>query len=98
MESILVACVPGILGLVFSWLTKEVVGYGDGIVLMILGMYLSLERLIFIGMIAFEIAGVVALVLLVIFRKKGSYRIPFVPFLCLAYGVEYWIRLGESGI
>ena len=92
VESILWALVPGILALLFSKLTNEVMGYGDGIILIVLGIFLPLERMVSIGMLAFSIAGVVALLLLVIFRKKGSYRIPFVPFLAVAYITDCFIR------
>ena len=93
---LLLACLPGVIALVFSKLTREVMGYGDGIVFLVMGIYVSLERLLAIGMLAFTIAGVVALILLVVFRKKGEYRIPFLPFLALAYGIEWWI--GNGGI
>lgn len=96
LGEVVLSCLPGVIALVFSKLTKEVMGYGDGIVFLVMGIYLSLERLLAIGMLAFMIAGVVALILLVIFRKKGNYRIPFLPFLSLAYGIEYWI--GKGGI
>ena len=92
VESILWALVPGILAMIFSKLTNEVMGYGDGITLMVLGVFLPLERIVSIGMLAFVIAGVAALFLLVVFRKKGSYRIPFVPFLAVAYVMDYFIR------
>lgn len=94
LGEVVLSCLPGVIALIFSKLTNEVMGYGDGIVFLVMGIYLSLERLLAIGMLAFMIAGVVALVLLVIFRKKGSYRIPFLPFLGLAYGIEYWIARG----
>ncbi len=96
LGEVVLSCLPGVIALVFSKLTKEVMGYGDGIVFLVMGIYLSLERLLAIGMLAFMIAGVVALILLVIFRKKGNYRIPFLPFLSLAYGIEYWI--GKGGV
>ena len=96
LESMVLSCLPGVVALIFSKLTKEVMGYGDGIVLGILGLYLPVKRLLSIGFIAFLLAGVVALVLLVVCQKNGSYRIPFLPFLGLAYGIDCWISLGEK--
>ena len=72
LGDVVLSCLPGVIALIFSKLTKEVMGYGDGIVFLVMGIYLSLERLLAIGMLAFLIAGVAALVLLVIFRKKTS--------------------------
>lgn len=94
LGEVVLSCLPGVIALVFSKVTKEVMGYGDGIVFLVMGIYLSLEQLLAIGMLAFLIAGVVALILLVFFRKKRNYRIPFLPFLCIAYGIEYWIAKG----
>lgn len=95
ISNLLFACLPGVFALLFARVTREVMGYGDGIVLVVMGMYLSLKQVLSVGMMAFMIAGIVALVLLVVFHKRGNYRIPFIPFLALAYGMEYWILLGE---
>ena len=86
--NILLACVPGILALVFSFFTQEVMGYGDGIVFVVMGIFMSVSQILSIGMIAFILAGVVALALLVVFRKRGNYQIPFIPFLAVAYGID----------
>ena len=95
VTSVLSACIPGILILGFSWLTKEVIGYGDGIVLLVMGIYLTFSELLSIGMMAFCVAGVVALLLLVLFKKNGSYRIPFIPFLAISYGIQYLLEHGD---
>lgn len=84
-SSLCIACVPGILCLFFSWLTKEVMGYGDGIVFLVMGTYMSVSQLLSIGMMAFILAGIVALILLVVFHKKGKEQIPFIPFLAVTY-------------
>ncbi|MBQ3558701.1 MAG: prepilin peptidase [Agathobacter sp.] len=93
---VLVSCLPGLVVIFFSWMTKEIIGYGDGIVLLVMGFYLSLSQVLSVGMFAVLIAGIVALILLTVFQKKGSYRIPFIPFLTLAYGIDYLIRIGEN--
>ena len=84
----IVACLPGILCLCIARLTNQVIGYGDGIVLCSLGTICSLEEILHILMMAFFWGGVVAIVLLVIFRKKGNYEIPFVPFLFIGWLVD----------
>ena len=89
MVNIVVACMPGVLMLCFSKITKEVLGYGDGIVFIMMGLYLSIEKIIAIGLLAFFIAGITALILLVFFHKKGSYQIAFLPFLSVAYIMDF---------
>lgn len=93
---ILYSCMPGLLALGFSRVTKEVLGYGDGIIFLVMGLYLPLKKLILIGMSAFFVAGLTALVLLIGFRKNGRERIAFIPFLSAAYIVTYFIELGEK--
>lgn len=93
MISVLVACLPGVLAMGFSWISKEKMGYGDGLVLIVVGMYLPIAQLLSIGLQAFMIAGVVALIMLVVFHKKGTYRLPFIPFLGIAYGCDFIMRL-----
>ena len=88
------ACMPGIIALIISKLTREVIGYGDGIVLTAMGFYLPLKELISIGMLAFLIAGIIAMILLAIFRKNGNYRIAFLPFLEIAYLINWWMKQG----
>lgn len=92
---VLISCLPGVLSIGVSWLTKEMIGYGDGIVLLMMGVYLPISQLLSIGMLAFFIAGIVALILLTAGRKKGSYRMPFIPFLSVAYGLECAMKIGE---
>lgn len=91
---LIVSCLPGFLVLLFAWISKEVMGYGDGIILIVMGMYLPISRLLAMGLQAFAIAGIVALMLLVLFRKKGNDRLPFIPFLGLAYGWECFLQWG----
>ena len=90
MENIVVSCLFGMAALLISKLTNEVIGYGDGIVFLIMGLFLSWDRLTFIGILAFIIAGMVALVLLVVFRKNGRCRMPFLPFLAMSYYISLW--------
>lgn len=82
--------VPGILALLFAKITKEILGYGDGIVFLVMGLYLNLEQLLSVVLLSFVLAGFVGIILLVIFKKNKDDRIPFLPFL----GVAYWIEFG----
>ena len=84
----LIALCPGIFCLFFGKMTKESIGYGDGMVLLMLGFFYSWEAICMIFMEASMFAVVVALLLLVIFRKNRNYEIPFVPFLTIALWME----------
>lgn len=90
------ALIPGVICLLLGYVTRQAVGYGDGILLCALGMLYSVEELVHMCMIAIFAAGMVGLVLLVVFKKKGSYEIPFVPFLFIGWLFQYVVnRMGE---
>lgn len=84
----LLALVPAGICFVFSKLSRGAIGLGDAIVLAVIAFYYPLERILFICMLAFSIAAVIALYLLVVVRKKGDYQIPFVPFLWMGWLVD----------
>lgn len=85
---ILLALFPGVICLLVAWISKEAVGYGDGILLCVLGIYYTLEELAIIGMIAVGTAGMYGFVLLILFHKNGRYEIPFVPFILLGWAIR----------
>ena len=72
---IIFALIPGVLCLVMGYITKQAIGYGDGILLCALGMWYSSEVLIVMFMMALICAAVVGLALLVIFQKSGKYEL-----------------------
>ena len=81
----LVALIPGLICLGISKISKEAIGYGDGLLLIMMGWYLALGQLLEVCMWAFTLAGIFGLFLLVTKKKKGKQEIPFVPFLLIGY-------------
>lgn len=94
-QELLCALIPGIVCLGIGRMTREAIGYGDGLLLCAMGMCVSCERLLSIGMTAFLVAGVVALLLLAFCRKRGKDQIPFVPFLFVATILQYLMEEGS---
>lgn len=84
----LFALCPGSFCLFFGKITKESIGYGDGMILLMLGFFYSWEVICVIFMKASMFAVVVALLLLIVFQKNRNYEIPFVPFLTIALWME----------
>lgn len=77
------AMVIGGIILLIGRVTREAVGYGDGLLLCMMGFFYTAEQLWGICISAFFLAGMVSIFLVVVFHKKGSYKIPFVPFLLM---------------
>ena len=85
------AMIPGLICLVIAKVSREAIGYGDGLLLGMMGLYLEFYALISTGLWAFTLAGIVALFLLVTKKKKGKQEIPFVPFLFLGFLLEVFV-------
>lgn len=91
-----VALLPGVICLLAGKVTREAIGYGDGICLCVMGFFYSIERLAFICITAFGAAGIAALLLLIILKKNGKESIPFVPFLGIGWMCDFIIQIGSA--
>ncbi len=81
--------------LLLSRVTKEGVGYADSLLILILGIYLGLWRLLELLSAAFFLLFLAAVPLLAFKKMSRKYRLPFLPFLtggCLI------LFLAEGGI
>lgn len=73
----------GVLAL--SFITRGSVGTGDGMILVVTGLYLGAGKNFELFMTSLIYGAVFSLGLLVVGRKKRKYEIPFVPFLLAGY-------------
>lgn len=75
----------GILFLLISRVSREAFGYGDSILIMIMGVFIGLWDLLYVLLGAFSMAAVFSSFMLIRhhFNRKSSF--PFVPFLAAAY-------------
>ena len=81
--------VPGILVLLLSYFTHGKIGMGDGVVMMVCGTVLSLFENLLLLFLALVLSAAVGAVLMMFRRVKRSYIMPFVPFICISFGVTY---------
>lgn len=85
------ALLPGTFFLLLSFCTREKVGYGDGLLLIIMGLFLGFGRCFLVLCISLVFSSAFALILLV-FRKAGrNSRLPFLPFLAVGMGVSFCV-------
>ncbi|MBD5474061.1 MAG: hypothetical protein HDR20_14570 [Lachnospiraceae bacterium] len=80
---IVCSLIPGILLLLLSVITKESIGKGDGIVVMVLGLWIGGQMTFLVVCLAVWAAGIFAAVCLI---RKRRELIPFIP--CLLMGTE----------
>ena len=75
----------GVVLLLIAWTGRECIGAGDGVMLVASGTFLGFWGNLRLLIAALFLAAVAALFLLVIKRKGRNYRMPFLPFLLVAY-------------
>ena len=78
------AAIGGVFWL-FSYWTREALGYADSWIILLIGIYLGGRKTLYLLTAAFLAAGLFSLVLLVWKRWSGRMSIPFIPFLALGY-------------
>ena len=90
--NIILSMIPGLFMLLISFLSKQSIGYGDSLIVLAMSFFLSAEELIGIIMFSMTMAGIVALILIVVAKKKKNYEMAFCPFLILGYGAMVLLR------
>ena len=89
--AIALSMIPGAVFWGLSLITGEKVGYGDGWMLMMIGLFLGLERCFVILLVGLMLESAVVLVLLAVRKISTDKAVPFAPFLLLGMGVVMWL-------
>lgn len=76
---------PGVILLGISWITKESLGYGDGLVQSVLGALLGWKKALEILLGAFFLAAIFSAAALAARRLGRKSELPFLPFILGAY-------------
>lgn len=79
----------GFLFMGISRLTEEKIGYGDSLLIIVLGTFLGMWKLLILLLGAFGLAAAVSILLMIKRKFTRKSMIPFVPFLTVAYTVSY---------
>ncbi len=96
LEGLMSMAVGGVIGLVFlliARLTKETVGYGDGVLILIIGLWCGGADTLGILLMALILAGLVGGIIVLVKKKGRSFRIAFSPYLALSSLILSGIRL-----
>ena len=89
--TVILRFLPGGAALLFAWMTRESIGYGDALVILCMGCFLPTEEILNLGMCALTLAGIWALFLLLVRKKNRKTQIPFVPFLVTGYVIMMFV-------
>ena len=85
-----VGIIIGVLFLIISRLTKEAIGYGDSVLITILGLHMGGIPMLYVLVASSVLAGIVALFCVWKHRWSKKLTIPFIPFVAVVYlGVTF---------
>lgn len=81
---------PGVFLMVCSYATRQAVGYGDGMAVLVCGLYLGLWETFAMLFYALFFCSVVSVFMLILRKRTYKTGVPFLPYLCAGY-VCVWI-------
>lgn len=84
LRAVVTGILPGAALLLLGFLTEKKVGYGDGLLLVIMGILEGGKAVLFTFCIGLFLQSVPAVMLVIIKKADKQTKIPFVPFLLAA--------------
>ena len=87
IEKRIIAMLPGLILLIVSMITKQQIGYGDGLIILIMGLYIDIDDILSIVLSSFLLSSIAAIILMTVFKKKKNFEMAFSPFLLIGYGL-----------
>ena len=78
----------GVVLLIVGYVSKERIGYGDGLLFMATGIYLGFWNNLVLLWLSTTLAGIYGLILMLLKKKKKEDEIPLVPFVLAVYVVS----------
>lgn len=93
----LTGILPGLFYLTVSWISREGLGYGDSLMVLICGLSLGFSRTVILVSAAFFFAALLSIFLLSLGKADRKTQLPFLPFLFLAdmlWEILFWLGSG----
>ena len=90
---LILGLLPGIFFLLVAWLTKKA-GYADGIVLLFLGAVYGYRESVLVLGVSLFLAALLSVVLLIMHKVQRNTKLPYIPFLAVAFLIEQIIVSG----
>lgn len=87
MGSVAIAVVPGIVLLAVAFVTKQQIGYGDAVVIILMGLFVTADIICSALVMGLSIAGILSVIMIAFKRSNMKKQIAFTPFLLLGYGL-----------
>ena len=85
--SVAIAVVPGIVLLAAAFVTKQQIGYGDAVVIILMGLFVTADIICSALVMGLSIAGILSVIMISFKKSNLKKQIAFTPFLLLGYGL-----------
>lgn len=79
-----ISLIPGMIMIFLSFITRESIGYGDGLSVMIIGSIMGIKNCFWMICISLVMISLVSAILMILKRASQKTKIPYVPFLFAA--------------
>ena len=86
-KGLMLSLLPGAALLVTSYVTKQGIGLGDGLMVLSLGPLFGMVDIMLVSLIAFTLSALVGGILLISKKAGGKTSMAFMPFLTIGAGV-----------
>lgn len=84
---VLLGCIPGVVLILTGFLSRQAIGYGDGLVFIAAGPFLGLINSIFLLFISLVLAAFFSMAALALKKKRLRSAFAFIPFILGGYVV-----------
>lgn len=88
---LLMGMLPGLILCVMGRVSRGAIGMGDGIVVVVIGLYIGWKQTITMMMYALFFAFLWSVALLITKKYTQNSRFPFVPFLFIGQAFNIWL-------
>lgn len=82
---VVLGLLEGLLAIGLSYVTREGIGYGDGLIIGVTGLILGWKTNLIVILMGVFICSITSIILLITRRADRKKRIPFVPFLAVSF-------------
>ena len=86
-KGLLLSMLPGLALLGVGYITRQGIGFGDGLMILSLGPLFGMANIMLITLLSFTLSAIVGGTLLILKKAGGKSAMAFMPFLTVGVGV-----------
>lgn len=80
--------VLGVLLLLLGKISEQQIGYGDGMAVMVVGLFISWKEILAVLLVGLFLCAISSIIVFFLGKWKRNLRMPFLPFLAAGFGIQ----------